>query len=168
MNPALRGVARKVGLTGRTKRTSILLYIVGPILLWILLWLTGDIAGPGLRGRALPPEAAWAIAAAAPWISSAWSLLFLWLAWRRFQDQDRPGWLALVPTAYAYALWLPPLMLLVLLPDLAALVGLGLLLALLVGLFLPPTVGPNRYGPDPRGWRSPEHLAEERGLGRAT
>jgi uncharacterized membrane protein YhaH (DUF805 family) len=168
VNPALSRIAKKVGLTGRTKRTSILLYIVAPILIWILLWLAGDIAGPGRRGAALSPEAAAAIAAAAPWISSAWSLLFLWLAWRRFQDHDRPGWLALVPTAYAYALWLPPLRLLVLLPELAALVGLVLLLALLVGLFLPPTVGPNRYGPDPRGWRSPEHLAEERRQGRAT
>ena len=30
------------------------------------------------------------------------------------------------------------------------------------------TLGPNRYGPDPRGWRSPEHYAEERSRGRAT
>ena len=27
--------------------------------------------------------------------------------------------------------------------------------------FLPPSIGPNRYGPDPRGWKSREHFEQQ-------
>ena len=164
MSPGARRIAAKIGLTGRSKRTSILLFILLLIAAQVALAL---LLGRQLVGRAPPADTAIAVASAAPWASSAATLLFFWLAWRRFQDQDRPGWLALVPTAYAWALWILP-MPLPFQSQLAGMVGLAMALALLIGLFLPPTVGPNRYGPDPRGWRSPEHLAEERRLGRAT
>jgi len=104
-------------------------------------------------------EALHALALANPLLAAADNLIFLWLAARRFQDQDRPGWIALAPSAFLFVVLLVPL------PPPIALLGL---IAFVIVLFLPGTIGPNRYGPDPRGWRSREHYEEERRLGRAS
>ena len=72
---------------------------------------------------------------------------------RRLQDADYPGWYFLGWIALLWGVSLVP--------------GLGLL-ALVIGLaallapfFLKPIVGPNRFGPDPRGWKSKEHFQEQ-------
>jgi uncharacterized membrane protein YhaH (DUF805 family) len=35
------------------------------------------------------------------------------------------------------------------------------LIAWIIIIFLPPSIGPNRFGPDPRGWKSREHFANQ-------
>jgi uncharacterized membrane protein YhaH (DUF805 family) len=156
VNPALRRIAEKLGLMGRTKRTTLLLYfiVVGAArLAWSLA------AFREARRGGLSPETLATLTIVLPWIDLGARLVFFWLAVRRFHDQDRPGWLALAPALILASDLLFPV------PPLVALL---VLVGFLVALLLPPTVGPNRYGPDPRGWRSPEHYAEERRLGRAT
>ena len=142
---------RRLGLRGRTSRSTLVGFLVAGILIGLVVWfvLLGRLRGvtdPFAAAAAMPP---WL-----PWLQLGLDLAFLWLAVRRFQDQDRPGWLALVPTALgvAVALGVP-------VPGSVALL---LLLGILVGLFLPGTIGPNRYGPDPRGWKSREHYLEQR------
>ena len=159
MSPALRCLLRSLGLLGRTKRTTLLLFI---ILMLAAHFVASAILLGEARRRGPPSEALVALATAWPWIGLAARLLFLWLAIRRFHDQDRPGWLVLFPWGILMLLWLFPLP-----APLGLMVWLVTLLGFIVSLFLPPTVGPNRYGPDPRGWRSPKHYAEERRLGRA-
>jgi uncharacterized membrane protein YhaH (DUF805 family) len=83
----------------------------------------------------------------------ALSLAWLWLMVRRFHDQDRPGWAALFPTALA-------ILAVIGVPLDAALLA-SVCLGFLIVLFLPGTIGPNRYGPDPRGWKSREHFLEQ-------
>lgn len=147
---------RRLGLTGRTSRSTLFGFLVAGALIWLVIWflLLGrlrQVTDPFAAVRALPP---WL-----PWLRLGLDLVFLWLAARRFHDQDRPGWLALLPTAFgvAMALGLP-------IPGpIALLVVLGVL----IGLFLPGTIGPNRYGPDPRGWKSREHYLEQRQGGRS-
>jgi uncharacterized membrane protein YhaH (DUF805 family) len=150
---------RRTGLLGRTTRTNLLAYLIVVLVLNIAIFVftVGTLRAPApSAGRV---TAFHALAFANPLLALADNLIFLWLAARRFQDQDRPGWLALVPTgAMLVAMFVPyP-------PALALLIVLGFLIA----LFLPGTLGPNRYGPDPRGWRSREHYEEERRRGRAT
>jgi uncharacterized membrane protein YhaH (DUF805 family) len=141
---------------GRTSRTTLLGFI--------LLAGIGSAAAQFLLLRRAPPSeplaAVWALPFWLPWAHLAFDVVFLWLAARRFHDQDRPGWLALVPTGIAAAAALG-----LRLPGALALL---IVLALLVALFLPGTIGPNRYGPDPRGWKSRDHYLEERRTGRAT
>jgi uncharacterized membrane protein YhaH (DUF805 family) len=142
---------RRLGLMGRTSRSTLVGFLVAGALVGLVVWfvLLGRLRGvtdPFAAAAAMPP---WL-----PWLQLALDLVFLWLAARRFHDQDRPGWLALVPTALgvAVALGLP-------VPGSIALL---VLLGILVALFLPGTIGPNRYGADPRGWRSREHYLEQR------
>ena len=144
------------GLLGRSTRTSLLKLIVACLLASVVLFvLRLELSS----GRVNPDSAAIRLLATLlPWLKAGATVLFFWLAARRFQDQDRLGWLALLPwAASATLLFLPA-------PPVLPLL---ILLVFLVALFLPGTVGPNRYGPDPRGWRSREHYEEERKLGRA-
>ena len=73
--------------------------------------------------------------------------LLLWFAIRRVRDTNHPGW---------WALALPALPLV--LGFVGALVSLAGIIALFV---MPGTVGPNRFGPDPRGWKSREQFDEQ-------
>lgn len=73
--------------------------------------------------------------------------VLLWCVVRRLRDVGVPGWTALL------ALGLP--LLLGSLGALATMVGLVAL------FFIPGTIGPNRFGPDPRGWQSREHFDEQ-------
>ena len=146
------------GLRGRSTRTALLKLILACLLASVALFvLQYEILGGRVRSEAAI-ERVRLLAAVLPWIGRAAFLLFLWLAIRRFHDQDRTGWLAFFPWAAAVALVearLPAV--------LVVLVWVGYLIA----LFLPGTLGPNRYGPDPRGWQSREHYEEERKRGRA-
>lgn len=74
-------------------------------------------------------------------------VLFVWFASRRLRDIGLPGW-------YALALPLCPL----LLGFAGSLASLAVLIALVVW---PGTIGPNAYGPDPRGWKSQEQFAQQ-------
>ncbi|MEA3040826.1 MAG: hypothetical protein QOC65_315 [Sphingomonadales bacterium] len=159
MTPSVRQVLRRVGLLGRTTRTNLLAYLIVVAVLNAVLFLFAVTTLRAPAPSAARIDALQALALANPLLAAADSLIFLWLAARRFQDQDRPGWLALAPSAVLLAaslLPLPPLLLLL------------LLIGFFVALFLPATVGPNRYGPDPRGWRSLAHYEEERRAGRAS
>lgn len=103
-----------------------------------------------------------------PWIQIVLLGAWTWLTIRRVNDQDRPGWIALIPAALGVFV-VPGLMSLhVTGPVLPFPPGFGLLFVIgyLVFLFLPGTIGPNRYGPDPRGWKSSQHFMEQRSLGR--
>ncbi|MEA3016554.1 MAG: hypothetical protein QOI38_1276 [Sphingomonadales bacterium] len=158
MTPAVRQVLRRIGLLGRTTRTNLLAYLLAVAALNVALFLFAVTTVRASAPSAARIEALHALALANPLLAAADSLIFLWLAARRLHDQDRPGWLAMVPTAaglLASFLPIPPALLLL------------LLIAFVVALFLPGTLGPNRYGPDPRGWRSRRHYEEERRIGRA-
>ena len=138
----------RLGFMGRTTRTTIIHFIILSILGYFVLVFSGLVAAredPDLSVREILP---WFAA-----VEALLSLACLWLGVRRFHDQDRPGWLALVPTA----VWMLTLVLPIPL-ELALLVALGYLVA----LFLPPTRGPNRYGPDPRGYKSRQHYLDHR------
>ncbi len=76
----------------------------------------------------------------------ACDFVFLSLAYRRLQDAGKPGWIALL-------LLILPLVL----GGVGAIVSF---LALIALFFLRPDIGPNRFGPDPRGWNSREHYQE--------
>ncbi len=140
----------RLGLLGRTSTSTfigfIIWCIVGGVVVFVasLLYLKGG-SGASILGPLL-----------SFWQSfggPVLGLVFLWLAVRRFHDQDRPGWLALVPTGVGLAasLGLP----------IPGIVSLLVFLGFLIALFLPGTIGPNRYGPDPRGWKSPEHYRDQ-------
>ncbi|HEX8363991.1 MAG TPA: DUF805 domain-containing protein [Allosphingosinicella sp.] len=158
MTALVRQVLRRLGLLGRTTRTNLLAYLILVAALNVALFLFAITTVRSAAPSAARIEALQALALANPVLAAADNLIFLWLAARRFQDQDRPGWLALAPSAFLLVVLLVPL------PP-VALLGL---IAFVIALFLPGTIGPNRYGPDPRGWRSREHYEEERRLGRAS
>ena len=158
MTPLGSRLVAASGLAGRSTRTDLLRLIVACLLASVALFvLQHEILRGGVRSDA-GIAAVRMLAAALPWIEAAAFLLFLWLAVRRFNDQDRPGWLAFLPWAAAAVALQAPV------PGEVAFL---IVAAFLVALFLPGTIGPNRYGPDPRGWRSPEHYEEERKQGRA-
>jgi len=159
VNPTARRVLARVGLLGRTTRTNLLAYLIVAALANVALFVFAVTTMRAPAPSAARVDALQALLVANPLLAAADSLLFLWLAARRFQDQDRPGWLALAPTALVLAGLAVPI---------PASLALLVFIAFLIGLFLPGTVGPNRYGPDPRGWRSPEHYEEEKRQGRAT
>ncbi len=87
-------------------------------------------------------------------INFAFDLVLASLAWRRLQDANLPGWYLV---AAIILLWLMALV-----PALSIAASVAALVGLLALLFLPPSVGPNRFGKDPRGWKSPEHQAEQK------
>lgn len=73
----------------------------------------------------------------------------------RLRDVSRSGWwlLGLIMLPVAVAAGASPV------------VGLVVLAGWLALLFMPGTIGPNRYWPDPRGWKSREHFdAQARAL----
>ena len=157
-----RGILRAIALTGRTSRSSFIGFLIWCLLGGVALgfWLMVEVRDAGaeqiLAGSA-PAPLPWL-----PWLRVGVDFAFLWIAVRRFHDQDRPGWLALIPTLVAlpYAAGLD-------VPEPLGPIVLLVLILWLVALFLPGTFGPNRYGPDPRGWRSREHyLEQQRALGR--
>jgi uncharacterized membrane protein YhaH (DUF805 family) len=139
-------------LFGRTSRTTMVTWFVGVALgrVAINYLLTGSLAVPAMAPFQIASgEMSRGALAVVDVIAT---LVLLIIQARRFHDQDRSGWFALAPYAvYALSLIVPA-------------IGIVLMLVVLgyiVALFLPPTVGPNRFGPDPRGWRSPEHRAEQ-------
>ncbi|MEA3029104.1 MAG: hypothetical protein QOG13_429 [Sphingomonadales bacterium] len=146
--------ARKLGLLGRSTRTNLLGFFVFCLLGSVILWFVGLArfraqvhAGTQIPFALFP---AWVL-----YLEGALGLIFLWFSIRRINDQDRPGWLALVPLALSVAIAAG-----VPIPQsVAGLAGL----ACLALLFLPGTIGPNRYGADPRGWKSRAHYLEQRG-----
>ncbi len=92
-----------------------------------------------------------------PWmltaLKMAFDVAFASLCYRRLQDANHPGWYMLALVAALFGLSVLPLV-----SGVASLVAIAGLVTLLV---LPPTIGPNRFGADPRGWKSPEHYREQ-------
>lgn len=140
----MRAVLTKLGLAGRTTRTALLVWLLLAVVVSLLLWF---LVIARLRENAESGGTP-SIGALPLWLASlelAFALLLLRLAVGRFHDQGRPGWLALLPPAiYAFSTFVTYL------PYVEELMPL----VLLAGLLLPPTIGPNPYGPDPRGWAS--------------
>lgn len=147
---AIRTAGRTLDFAGRSTRSEILTYYFASLLIGVLI---------GLALLALlQPDQERIAARALSWLLG---LPLLALFVRRLHDQDRSGtwaWLLALPVAHGAAadavstfggidqriafdtaLWL--------------LYWPGLLctIAALVACFLPATVGPNRFGPDPRG-----------------
>lgn len=155
---SLRTFGRFAGLLGRTSRTTMVNFLIlclfGAAALWfgqLVLWRE--------QPRLLALLQPWR-----PLLGLLLTLAFLWLSVRRINDQDRPGSVALaaaalglvvVPTGFGIAVRAP-------IVPLPVEVALALILGYIVLLCLPGTVGPNRYGPDPRGWKSREHYLEQR------
>ena len=158
----MEAIAGRLGLLGRTSRTTILNFLILCFVGAVVLWFVGLVQ---LR----QPNRVGALLVWLPYLRLALTLVFLWLSIRRFHDQDRPGWIAViaaglgilvVPTGFGIAVRAP----FVPLPDI---VTLTLTIIYLVALCLPGTIGPNRFGPDPRGWKSREHyIDQQRALGR--
>ena len=150
----MMAMLRKLGFLGRTSRTTLVNFLIlclaGSVAVWFLLLPHFRDA---VHGR--PPAAGLDIFLVALGIVEiALGLVWLWLTVRRFHDQDRPGWLALLPTALGVAVRLGA--------PVSPVILLVVLIGFLIALFLPGTVGPNRYGPDPRGWKSREHFDQQR------
>ena len=153
---AILWLARRLGLLGRTSRSSFVGFLIWCFIGGVVLsfWQLFELKRIGfeavLSGSAAPPLP-WL-----PWLQLGARIAFLWIAVRRFHDQDRPGWLAILPDVVAipFVAGLPA-------PGWLGIPMLILFVAWLVALFLPGTIGPNRYGPDPRGWRSRDHYLEQ-------
>jgi uncharacterized membrane protein YhaH (DUF805 family) len=154
----LQLLARRLGLLGRTRRSTLVHYLILCLVAGVIVWF-GQLVlireQPSLLLLWLPLR---------PWVGLALSLVFLWLSVRRFNDQDRPGWIALiagalglvvVPTGLGIAVTMPVL-------PMPPAIALILVVGYLIALFLPGTIGPNRYGADPRGWKSREHFDRQR------
>jgi uncharacterized membrane protein YhaH (DUF805 family) len=93
----------------------------------------------------------WSLSALPPSLivlRAAFDGALLWCVARRLRDAGWSGWISLA------AFGLP-----LVLGDIGALVAMGGLIALFV---IPGAIGPNRFGPDPRGWKSREHFDEQR------
>ena len=80
--------------------------------------------------------------------------VFAILAFGRLQDQNRPGWFAFATLAISLAAGFLNF------PIVAVVAAVAWIL-LIIAMILPGTIGPNRYGPDPRGWTSQEHYDEQ-------
>ncbi len=73
--------------------------------------------------------------------------LLAWFVVRRVRDTDHQGWWGLG---------------LIVFPLLLGSIGVWIsLLGIVALLFVPGTIGPNRFGPDPRGWHSREQYEEQ-------
>lgn len=150
-----RALLGRIGLLGRSSRTTLVTFHILTFVAFVPVWLFGLVRFRDLaHGRPGATENMAMFATAIMVAQILLGLVWLWLVVRRFHDQDRSGWFALVPAAVGIvaALGLPvpdPILLLV-------------LTAYVVGLLLPGTIGPNRYGRDPRGWKSRAHYLEQR------
>jgi uncharacterized membrane protein YhaH (DUF805 family) len=159
VTPPVQRLLLASGLLGRSTRTALLRLLVPWALAIVALFVLHlELVHGRVRSEA-GMGAVRLLAALLPWIEAAASLALLWLSIRRFHDQDRPGWLGLLNWSFLVAVAL-----LTAAPPARKLLILALVM---IPLFLPGTVGPNRHGPDPRGWKSREHYEEERRLGRA-
>lgn len=81
-------------------------------------------------------------------LRAAFDAALLWCIARRLRDAGLSGWIALAALALPLALG-----------GVGALVTM---IGMIVLFFVPGTIGPNRFGPDPRGWKSREHFEEQR------
>ncbi len=72
--------------------------------------------------------------------------LLVWFMVRRLRDSGYSGALVLG---------------FLILPFVGSLGGVFTLVGLVALVFLPGTIGPNRFGPDPRGWTSRAHYEEQ-------
>jgi uncharacterized membrane protein YhaH (DUF805 family) len=141
-------LAKRLGLWGRTRRSHIALFLFAGSLPWIGIFMLAMFTEHWTGVR-------WNVEKLQPGFQIALLIAFVWLAVRRLNDQDRPGWLAVVPIGAGFLLELLQLP-----EDLRSTLAVVLLALLMVFLFLPGSHGPNRYGADPRGWISREAYEE--------
>lgn len=147
---AVRIAGQSFDFTGRSTRSELLTYYFGSLLISLVIGLC--------LVPILEPDQERIAARALEWF---FRIPLLALLVRRLHDQDRSGawaWVAVPPMAFIAA------------GDAASVFGgieqrialdqaAGLfywpnqlcVIAILVAYFLPGTVGPNRFGPDPRG-----------------
>ena len=69
----------------------------------------------------------------------------------RLHDADRPAWWLAAIASLAIVSLIPG----------AGFLGLVALVGWVAIFFLPPSIGPNRFGPDPRGWVSREQFEQQ-------
>ena len=79
-------------------------------------------------------------------LSIACDILLMWFAMRRLRDAGYPGWYVL------------PILALAFFGSLGAILSIIAMVAIVA---LPGQVGPNSFGPDPRGWKSQAHFDEQ-------
>ena len=132
---------RKFGTTrGRASRSEFWYFALWYFLILFLLCLPSGIAG-GLEAAGSPSTAAWSRIAdfaterIGPWVMLALFIAACFAACRRLHDTNRSGWLV--------GFWL-------ILGFATTVSWLLLTLVIIVLLALPPTPGPNKYGPQPR------------------
>lgn len=132
----------------RIGRADFLFGVIGIAAVWIAAayLLTGQLSlmlNLGIKSRI---EQIGAQPVSITLLSLVCDLLLFWFVIRRLRDGGFSGWLSLgllvLPLAGAFG----------------GLLALGVLLAL---VFIPGTIGPNRFGPDPCGWNSREHFDEQ-------
>jgi len=124
---------------GRSTRTELLGYL-------ILSWLVGTALNWAIIAAGMAGSIEFGVASFGIGYFIVW-LPFPALAVRRFHDQDKPGWWALLLVLPTVALWLGVKEAL---SAPARFVFDAIYLAALVLLFWKPSDGTNRYGPDPR------------------
>ena len=76
----------------------------------------------------------------------ACDILLIWFAMRRLRDAGYFGWYVLPILAFAFF------------GSAGAILSIIAMVAIVA---LPGQVGPNRFGPDPRGWKSQAHFDEQ-------
>jgi uncharacterized membrane protein YhaH (DUF805 family) len=146
-------VIRFLTFRGRAARDALLLFLFFTGLGQVALrhWLGESPVWPGPIANPYP------LLHAAPWriaVEAVYTLALLQIAVARFHDCDRRGWWVLSFVAFALSApwagywhpWIGTALGYFALPGWAAL------------LAWPGTIGPNRFGPDPRGWASAEHF----------
>ncbi|QIG78350.1 DUF805 domain-containing protein [Stakelama tenebrarum] len=134
---------RLADVTARMTRTSFLRFS-------LMLAAASALALAGLARLDASPHISLRDIAATPWRALLphvfAGLLAAWLAAARLHDMNRRGWGALLAFPLAAGLALPGIA--------AAPFGTIAAILWLTLLVSPATIGPNRFGPDPRGWQS--------------
>jgi uncharacterized membrane protein YhaH (DUF805 family) len=144
---------------GRSQRSDIITYIIAAILVGVAAYFVG----PSMESRIITPRGvielsgsgtpAEPILSVTRWFMSIWFVVFLC---RRLHDQDRSAAYLLIYVAIFWFLRQATLE-----NQLNLAFTAMLLLVTLAIIFRRGTVGPNRFGADPRGWESPQHYERE-------
>ena len=144
---------------GRSQRSDFITYLFASLLVALATYLIGSspearIVTPEgttiLSGAGTPLE--WLVALA-QWFMSVWLTVFLC---RRLHDQDLSSIYLLILLVTGSLLGLANFgnSLLVVYFTISVLIIFAV-------IFVRGTIGPNRFGPDPRGWKSEKHYEQE-------
>ena len=170
---------RYAEFSGRSRRMEYWMFVVFQWLIWMALYLVSIalIGGGAMMAGFDPQNPAAGLAAMGGGFFIIGIVAFvIWLgllipaiavAVRRMHDTERSGWWILSPFLGYVVMGVGAVARSGLLAALGLLAVVGLAITVLVFLFLDGTIGPNRYGPDPKN-RTIDMLAKPGDLGPAT